>query len=502
MPKPESKLSVHHYGDGCETNAIAFEQELKNHLLLLGLKLDGLATKVGTCVEGICELQQRADNTSRHENLNLGRSLHSRPSRPSSTLSFREKMEPAQGKQDQDNERLRYEESGLDPVGRKNSGVSYSSSVSSVVSGMERMTNRMSTLSQVQRARSNRAVQLWQLLENSESSVWAWFYAQIMPVLIVTSVIVTLLQTVDERDQLLGKVLAAVIETTFDSLFAIEFLLRFIVCPNRLGFVCNVYNILDAVAVVPLVLRIHVGFVLPNADEASAVESILLTIVPAIRLVKVLRFFPNFQLLYDAFKMAIETLPALLFTLALITLTFAALVYWIEDRDNIPTLPVALWLCIVTMTTVGYGDTVPKSGFGSVVVAGLVISSVMYWQFQSAYFTEVWADRHRILLVKRVRASLGKSGYDAHTIRQFFRAFDADQSGEIDHDEFRNMIRHMHLELSDALINKLFQSFDSNNSGSITETEFMETLFPGSTSRFPEGFSSEDARESEGDRHI
>ena len=41
--------------------------------------------------------------------------------------------------------------------------------------------------------------------------------------------------------------------------------------------------------------------------------------------------------------------------MALIVLVSATFIYFFEDRNNIPSMPHALWLAVVTMTTVGYG---------------------------------------------------------------------------------------------------------------------------------------------------
>jgi voltage-gated potassium channel len=73
---------------------------------------------------------------------------------------------------------------------------------------------------------------------------------------------------------------------------------------------------------------------------------------------------------------AFETGRILPFLMLVITaIAFAAgTVMWIIDRDDFPTLGLALWWAVTTVTTVGYGDVVPTDAIGRFVGAGLMIS--------------------------------------------------------------------------------------------------------------------------------
>jgi len=330
---------------------------------------------------------------------------------------------------------------------------------------------------------------IWTTLEDPESSQFARYYASFMPCFILTSVWITLLQTM-QPSPIVGMP-AAVVETTIETCFLLELLLRLAVCPNRWTFWHNLHNIIDIVAVLPLILRFSIGFVIPEDGldkpffEGSAMGaacSILLCVVPVIRLLKTLRRFERFRLLSCAFELCFEALPICLFSLLVLTLVFASMIFMVEPRDNINSLPKAMWLTIVTMTTVGYGDVTPKSSAGSLVVAVLVISSVLYMAMPLGIigqaFTQVWSDRDRILLMRRTKDRLLQWGYKATDIPVLFRSFDADGNGELDMSEFLDMMKEMRLGLKDERVIELFQSFDSDCSGSVDDREFVKSLFP------------------------
>jgi voltage-gated potassium channel len=65
-------------------------------------------------------------------------------------------------------------------------------------------------------------------------------------------------------------------------------------------------------------------------------------------------------------------LPFLMLVIGLLAFV-AGVVMWVVDRDDFPTLGLALWWAVTTVTTVGYGDVVPADTPGRVVAAGLMI---------------------------------------------------------------------------------------------------------------------------------
>jgi voltage-gated potassium channel len=67
-----------------------------------------------------------------------------------------------------------------------------------------------------------------------------------------------------------------------------------------------------------------------------------------------------------------RVLPALFVTMIGIIFAFAA-VMRIVDSESFPTYGTALWWSASTVTTVGYGDVVPKEPFGRLVAGALMV---------------------------------------------------------------------------------------------------------------------------------
>jgi voltage-gated potassium channel len=65
-------------------------------------------------------------------------------------------------------------------------------------------------------------------------------------------------------------------------------------------------------------------------------------------------------------------LPLIITSITTLVVAFGVLM-WIVDREDYPTLGLALWWAGQTVTTVGYGDVTPVEPAGRVVATGLMI---------------------------------------------------------------------------------------------------------------------------------
>merc|ERR1712232_281393 len=93
-------------------------------------------------------------------------------------------------------------------------------------------------------------------------------------------------------------------------------------------------------------------------------------------------------------------------------------------------------------------------------------------------FTEIWKDRDRVLLRRRLLDRLRQTGYGADDVHAVFDIFDRDRNGSVDFREFRRMLHAMNLGLRDERALQLFNMFDIDSCGFVTAQEFLKTLFP------------------------
>ncbi|CAE7566833.1 KCNA1 [Symbiodinium microadriaticum] len=338
-----------------------------------------------------------------------------------------------------------------------------------------------------QRKRTKLQKQVWMFLEDPDLIRGGRIYENVLSCVILASAWLPVIpkQFLGVNDTTVFGLDLALFSV--DCLFFLEVTLRFYGCPNRLRFFTSFYNALDILSVIlPMAMKLRVQSLSLAAEDnldMSGIELLLIVLVPVVRLLKLLRRFENSHLIQQAFSEALGALPSLLYCMMLLVFFFSSVIYVLESESgNIESMPRAIWFTMVTLSTVGYGDIVPKSSGGNMVVCVLIVVSAMYMAMPIGIvgkaFGSVWDDRHRLLLMQRLRTRFATVGYDPQDIPGLFCNYDENGDGELSMDEFRRMLQQLEVEAKDERAHDVFQAFDNDGSGAIDDSEFIKTLFP------------------------
>jgi potassium voltage-gated channel Shaw-related subfamily C protein len=117
-----------------------------------------------------------------------------------------------------------------------------------------------------------------------------------------------------------------------------------------------------------------------HLENADVLE--FFSIIRILRLFKLTRHSPGLKILLQTFRASSKELMLLVFFLVLGIIIFASLVYYAEriqpnPHNDFNSIPLGLWWALVTMTTVGYGDMVPKTYLGMFVGAICALGGVL-----------------------------------------------------------------------------------------------------------------------------
>ena len=318
---------------------------------------------------------------------------------------------------------------------------------------------------------------LWMFFEYPGSTIFSTVYLAFFISITLLSVILITLDSV-QSIQLSDKIPLEELDYVIYSIFTLDFIMRLISCPNQRAFWFNFYNLLDVLSLLPFYLH----FIFTIGDESFM--QLLYLLRPPIRLLTLSRNFFGFKLLSKSLSRSVDSLPIPLFLLFLMVISGGIFIYFFEHQTNplIDSIPQAMYLSIVTITTVGFGDIVPITVAGKITVSVLIITGVLYMAMPLAIvgsnFLQVWEERDRILLIKRVKERLVEYGFSPNDLVHAFQSFDSDNDGDIDIEEFSVLVKSLRLGLNQDRIVDLFASFDTDENGSLRLAEFARAVFP------------------------
>ncbi|KAK3704843.1 hypothetical protein QZH41_005916 [Actinostola sp. cb2023] len=171
------------------------------------------------------------------------------------------------------------------------------------------------------------------------------------------------------------------LEAGFIAWFSLEYLIRFFTSPKKLLFVRSFLNIIDILAIVPFYIDILLNSVVEDGEKLSLAFLRILRLVRVFRIFKLSRHSSGLQILGLTLRKSLRELGLLVFFLVIGVVIFSSMAYYAEagepDTHLGRSIPDTFWWALVTMTTVGYGDLVPKTLWGKLVGSCCALCGVL-----------------------------------------------------------------------------------------------------------------------------
>jgi hypothetical protein len=230
---------------------------------------------------------------------------------------------------------------------------------------------------------------LWLLFEYPETSTAAYIIAVISVIVTLISIVLFCVETLprfamshcgaDDAPNFLDPFF--VIETCCTIWFTVEVVVRFIASPSKVLFWRDFKNIIDLTAIVPYyVTFINVVSTMSCASAKSSASLAFLRVIRLVRVFKLTKHSIGLQVLILTVKASSEELGLFFVILLVCMLVYSSAIYYAEQDvigSQIQSIPDAFWWAIITMTTVGYGDMVPKGYVGKLIGAACAITGVL-----------------------------------------------------------------------------------------------------------------------------
>lgn len=184
---------------------------------------------------------------------------------------------------------------------------------------------------------------------------------------ILLSVFLVMLESVESLDTVYHNVFI-VSEWIITIFFSIEYILRIISSRKPLKYIFSFYGIIDLISILPM----YLSFFIPSTK--------ILTVVRALRLLRLFRILNLVQFSGQAsqLKLAINAsktkIIVFIYFVFIISILLGAVMYVVESPESgFTSIPTSIYWCIVTLTTVGYGDIAPITPLGKIIATFIMI---------------------------------------------------------------------------------------------------------------------------------
>jgi voltage-gated potassium channel len=226
---------------------------------------------------------------------------------------------------------------------------------------------------------------------------------------IVASVLAVALESVQPLGERYAKELR-VVEWVLTGLFTVEYILRLICVRSPRKYATSFFGLIDLLAILPS----YLALLIPGAQTLMTVR--ILRLVRVFRVLKLTEYVSEGAVLLRALKASRPKIVVFLVFVASVVCTLGSLMYVVEGPGSgFENIPLGMYWAIVTLTTVGYGDITPQTGFGKVVASFIMILGYAVIAVPTGIVTTelAIASRRPLEADARVCAACGAAGHTA-----------------------------------------------------------------------------------------
>jgi voltage-gated potassium channel len=185
--------------------------------------------------------------------------------------------------------------------------------------------------------------------------------------IILLSVAAVMLESVASIRARFGDELRAA-EWIFTVLFTVEYLVRIMVLRRPAAYMLSFFGLVDLLSFVPT----YLSAVMPGAQALVAVRAF--RVIRLFRIFKLASHLRQARVITTALSLSRPKIVVFLLGMLAIVVTMGSVIYVIEGEEHgFSSIPRSVYWAIVTVTTVGYGDMVPRTVAGQVIASFAMI---------------------------------------------------------------------------------------------------------------------------------
>lgn len=151
-------------------------------------------------------------------------------------------------------------------------------------------------------------------------------------------------------------------------IFSLEYILRIIAIKKPKNYIFSFYGIVDLLSTLPT----YLAFLFGGTNLLFAVR--VLRLLRVFRILKITRYIGESNRLLLALKNSRPKIIVFLFAVLIICIIMGTVMHLVEGEEGgFDNIPLSIYWCIVTLTTVGFGDIHPITPVGRFIASFIMI---------------------------------------------------------------------------------------------------------------------------------
>jgi voltage-gated potassium channel len=209
-------------------------------------------------------------------------------------------------------------------------------------------------------------LRLYTIIFEADTRAGRWFDVALIWA-ILASVAIVVLDSIASIRTVLGGAFDA-LEWTFTLLFTAEYVARLLCVRRPLRYARSVFGVIDLLAILPTWLALFMP------ELHALIDVRILRLLRIFRVLKLGAYVAEYRALGAALAASRRKIFVFISFVLMVVLVLGTLMYVVEGPANgYTSIPVAIYWAISTMTTVGFGDIVPKTGFGRFIASVMML---------------------------------------------------------------------------------------------------------------------------------
>ncbi|WP_010521829.1 ion transporter [Aquimarina agarivorans] len=189
----------------------------------------------------------------------------------------------------------------------------------------------------------------------------------VLLILILASVLLVMLESIVALDEKYSYYFN-IFEWIITILFTIEYFLRIYISEKPKKYIFSSLGIIDLLSIVPK----YISLFLVGSNLLISLRA--LRLLRVFRILKLAHYIKESNKLVQSLKASRIKISVFLLAVVVLCILLGTVMYIVEGAENgFTSIPQSVYWCIVTMTTVGFGDVAPGTPLGKLIAALVMI---------------------------------------------------------------------------------------------------------------------------------